>query len=44
VQIFMGYEWKVVGRFVILDNLSTPTTTPTSTPFIERTVTPAATP
>jgi hypothetical protein len=44
VQIFMAYEWKVVGRFVILDNLSTPTATPTSTPFVERTVTPAVTP
>ncbi|HNN14483.1 MAG TPA: hypothetical protein PKL78_13050 [Anaerolineales bacterium] len=27
VQIFMGYEWKVVGRFVVLDSL-TPSTTP----------------
>ncbi len=44
VQIFMAYEWKVVGRFIVLDNLSTPTSTPTSTPFIERTVTPAVTP
>lgn len=38
VQIFMGYEWKVVGRFVVLGDLSTPTATgtptltPTSTP------------
>ena len=29
VQIFMGLEWKVVGRFSVLDNLSTPTPTGT---------------
>ncbi len=28
VQIFMGYEWKVVGRFIVLDNLITPSPTP----------------
>ena len=44
VQMFMAYDWKGGGRFVVLDNLSTPTSTPTSTPFIERTVTPAVTP
>jgi hypothetical protein len=32
VQIFMGYEWKVVGRFVILGELPTPT--PTFPPLI----------
>ncbi|MBE0683771.1 MAG: hypothetical protein IH589_17840 [Anaerolineales bacterium] len=32
VQIFMGYEWKVIGRFRVLDNLTTPTATGTPTP------------
>ena len=32
VQIFMGYEWKVVGRFIVLGELATPT--PTSTPTL----------
>ncbi|MBP6176830.1 MAG: hypothetical protein KA473_01680 [Anaerolineales bacterium] len=34
VQIFMGYEWKVIGRFRVLDSLATPTMTgtPTLTP------------
>ncbi len=34
VQIFMGYEWKVVGRFIVLGELLTSTSTPTikSTP------------
>jgi hypothetical protein len=33
VVIFMGYDWKTVGRFVILENLVTPTleSTPTFT-------------
>jgi hypothetical protein len=34
VILFMGYEWKTVGRFVVLGDLTTPTGTPaiTSTP------------
>lgn len=43
VQIFMGYEWKVVGRFSVLDNL-TPQTTPTGTPELIGTVSPTGTP
>ncbi|MCB0833210.1 MAG: hypothetical protein KDC45_07090, partial [Bacteroidetes bacterium] len=42
VQIFMGYEWKVVGRFTVLENL-TPTA-PTGTPNLSTTETPTATP
>jgi hypothetical protein len=36
VQIFMGYEWKVIGRFVVIES---PNATPTFTP-----IPPAATP
>lgn len=32
VVIFMGYDWKTVGRFVILESLVTETPTSTSTP------------
>ena len=42
VQIFMGYEWKVVGRFIVIeppDANPAPTGTPTFTQ-----VPPAATP
>jgi hypothetical protein len=31
VQIFMGYEWKVVGRFVVMESLTPPASTPTPT-------------
>jgi type VI secretion system secreted protein VgrG len=31
VQIFIGYEWKVIGRFIVLgDGTPTPTLTPTA--------------
>lgn len=45
VQIFMGYEWKVVGRFVVLDSL-TPgvTVSPTGTPDLNSTASPTGTP
>jgi len=36
VQIFMGYEWEVIGRFIVIDS---PNGTPTFTP-----VPPVATP
>ena len=42
VQIFMGYEWKVVGRFIVLGNLST--STPTNTSIVIPTSTPTMTP
>jgi hypothetical protein len=32
VQIFMGYEWKVIGRFRVLGELATNTPTYTPTP------------
>ena len=32
VVIFMGYEWKVVGRFVVLESLVTETPSVTGTP------------
>jgi hypothetical protein len=34
VQIFMGYEWMVIGRFIVLgtDPAAAPTGTPTFTP------------
>lgn len=41
VQIFMGYEWKVVGRFVVLDSL---TPVATGTPDLTGTVSPTSTP
>ena len=43
VQIFMGYEWKVVGRFVVMESL-TPVVTPTRTPTLANTASPTATP
>lgn len=43
VQIFMGYEWKVVGRFVVMENL-TPVVTPTGTPDLTTTLLPTTTP
>jgi hypothetical protein len=39
VQIFMGYEWKVVGRFVVLESL-----TPVVTPSFAITDSPTGTP
>ena len=42
VQIFMGYEWKVVGRFVVLGDLATPTAT--GTPAFSETGTATPTP
>ena len=44
VQIFMGYDWKVVGRFVLLESLLTPTSAliPTGTPDLS--LTPSPTP
>lgn len=41
VQIFMGYDWKVVGRFTVLDSLTS--ATPTGTPDLA-TETPTPTP
>ncbi len=42
VQIFMGFDWKVVGRFIVLGNLSTltPTDTPANPVVITETQTP----
>ncbi|MBK9209637.1 MAG: hypothetical protein IPL71_15580 [Anaerolineales bacterium] len=40
VQIFMGYDWKVIGRFRVFDNLSTPTATGTPILIIPETPTP----
>jgi type VI secretion system secreted protein VgrG len=42
VQIFVGEEWKVVGRFLVLGE--PPTAIPTLTPTLTRTPRPAATP
>jgi len=34
VQIFMAYDWKVVGRFILLGSPdANPTGTPTFTPI-----------
>ncbi len=44
VQIFVGEEWKVVGRFLVEGNLSTPTFTPTFTAAPTRTPVPSFTP
>jgi hypothetical protein len=45
VQIFVGMEWKSVGRFVIqgLADTSTPTSAPTASPTISQTIPPSAT-
>lgn len=43
VQIFMGYEWKVVGRFTLLESL-TPQATPTGTPDLTIAPSPTGTP
>ncbi len=40
VQIFMAYEWKVVGRFVVLGDLATSTPTPSPSPSPAITTTP----
>ncbi len=40
VQIFMGYEWKVVGRFRVLNSLTTPSVTGTPDLSITETSTP----
>lgn len=42
VQIFMGYDWKVVGRFTVMENLTPQagTLTPTGTPDLTITATP----
>jgi hypothetical protein len=42
VQIFMGYDWKVIGRFIVLGTPATPT--PTNTPTATQVITPINTP
>jgi hypothetical protein len=46
VQIFVGEEWKVVGRFIVQGNAPTalPTGTPTLTPTFTKTPQPTRTP